>query len=84
MCKYVRLNLFFFWNSYFKQYPFSSWGTYWGDKGFFKIKRGSDECYVDSNAVAGLPDMKTIQQKIARQKVIQEQNSKKKNKWSKI
>uniref|UniRef100_A0A5S6QTM7 Fibrinogen C-terminal domain-containing protein n=1 Tax=Trichuris muris TaxID=70415 RepID=A0A5S6QTM7_TRIMR len=32
----------------------NSWNTEWGDKGFFKILRGSDECGIESEAVAGL------------------------------
>lgn len=32
----------------------NSWNTEWGDKGFFKIKRGNDECGVESQIVAGL------------------------------
>uniref|UniRef100_A0A672IJ25 Cathepsin B n=1 Tax=Salarias fasciatus TaxID=181472 RepID=A0A672IJ25_SALFA len=33
----------------------NSWNTDWGDKGFFKIKRGSDECGIESEVVAGTP-----------------------------
>uniref|UniRef100_A0A3Q1CJG0 Cathepsin B n=1 Tax=Amphiprion ocellaris TaxID=80972 RepID=A0A3Q1CJG0_AMPOC len=33
----------------------NSWNTDWGDKGFFKIKRGSDECGIESEMVAGTP-----------------------------
>uniref|UniRef100_G3MRN3 Peptidase C1A papain C-terminal domain-containing protein n=1 Tax=Amblyomma maculatum TaxID=34609 RepID=G3MRN3_AMBMU len=33
----------------------NSWNTEWGDKGFFKILRGSDECGIESDIVAGLP-----------------------------
>ena len=25
------------------------------EKGFFRIRRGTDECYIESNAIAGLP-----------------------------
>ncbi|KRX63352.1 Cathepsin B-like cysteine proteinase 6, partial [Trichinella sp. T9] len=32
----------------------NSWNTEWGDKGFFKIYRGRDECGIESEAVAGL------------------------------
>lgn len=28
----------------------------WGDKGYFRIKRGTDEAGVESNVMAGLPD----------------------------
>lgn len=33
----------------------NSWNTDWGDKGFFKIKRGKDECGIESEVVAGIP-----------------------------
>ncbi|XP_053204871.1 cathepsin B-like [Panonychus citri] len=33
----------------------NSWGTYWGDKGFFKIKRGENECEIENEGIAGLP-----------------------------
>jgi len=32
----------------------NSWNEDWGDKGLFKILRGSDECGIDSGMVAGL------------------------------
>eukprot|EP00003_Mantamonas_plastica_P005922 TRINITY_DN1482_c0_g1_i1.p1 TRINITY_DN1482_c0_g1~~TRINITY_DN1482_c0_g1_i1.p1 ORF type:complete len:300 (+),score=93.33 TRINITY_DN1482_c0_g1_i1:179-1078(+) len=32
----------------------NSWTTNWGDKGFFKILRGSDECGIERDVVAGL------------------------------
>ncbi|GBN16180.1 Cathepsin B [Araneus ventricosus] len=33
----------------------NSWNPDWGDKGYFKILRGSDECGIESSIVAGLP-----------------------------
>ncbi|EFC49832.1 cathepsin C [Naegleria gruberi] len=33
----------------------NSWSTTWGDNGYFKILRGSDECGVESDAEAGIP-----------------------------
>ncbi|XP_057678185.1 cathepsin Bb [Corythoichthys intestinalis] len=33
----------------------NSWNSDWGDNGFFKIKRGSDECGIESEVVAGIP-----------------------------
>ncbi|XP_056150064.1 cathepsin B-like [Lampris incognitus] len=33
----------------------NSWNTDWGDNGFFKIKRGSNECDIESEVVAGMP-----------------------------
>jgi len=33
----------------------NSWNSDWGDKGFFKILRGSNECGIEGEIVAGLP-----------------------------
>jgi len=33
----------------------NSWNPRWGDKGFFKILRGSDHCGIESGVVAGIP-----------------------------
>ncbi|KAG5837097.1 dipeptidyl peptidase 1 [Anguilla anguilla] len=33
----------------------NSWGTGWGEDGFFRIRRGSDECSIESIAVAAMP-----------------------------
>ncbi|KAM8832453.1 cathepsin Bb [Spinachia spinachia] len=33
----------------------NSWNSDWGDKGFFKIKRGNDECGIESEVVTGIP-----------------------------
>jgi cathepsin C len=30
----------------------NSWGTQWGSDGFFKIRRGTDECHIESAGVA--------------------------------
>lgn len=35
----------------------NSWNTDWGDKGFFKILRGGDECGIESGVLAGLPKL---------------------------
>jgi cathepsin B len=32
----------------------NSWNTSWGDKGFFKILKGSDECGIEDDVVAGM------------------------------
>ncbi|XP_064460529.1 cathepsin B-like [Ornithodoros turicata] len=33
----------------------NSWNTDWGDKGYFKILRGSDECGIEDSVYAGIP-----------------------------
>lgn len=33
----------------------NSWNTDWGNNGFFKILRGSDECGIENQVNAGLP-----------------------------
>uniref|UniRef100_A0A6J0SI00 Dipeptidyl peptidase 1 n=1 Tax=Pogona vitticeps TaxID=103695 RepID=A0A6J0SI00_9SAUR len=33
----------------------NSWGTSWGEQGYFRIRRGTDECAIESIAVASMP-----------------------------
>ncbi|XP_073778907.1 dipeptidyl peptidase 1 isoform X1 [Danio rerio] len=33
----------------------NSWGSGWGENGFFRIRRGTDECAIESIAVAATP-----------------------------
>ncbi|XP_069106851.1 cathepsin B-like [Argopecten irradians] len=33
----------------------NSWNSDWGENGFFKIKRGTDECGIESQITAGIP-----------------------------
>ncbi|KAI0226103.1 Cathepsin B [Lamellibrachia satsuma] len=35
----------------------NSWNSDWGDKGFFKILRGSNECGIEDQVIAGLPKL---------------------------
>jgi len=34
----------------------NSWGTDWGDDGYFKILRGVNECEIEENVITGVPD----------------------------
>lgn len=33
----------------------NSWGEQWGDKGLFKIRRGTNECGIEDSSTAGVP-----------------------------
>jgi len=35
----------------------NSWTTTWGDSGFFMILRGVNECGIESDCIAGVPDL---------------------------
>nr|XP_023025360.1 cathepsin B-like [Leptinotarsa decemlineata] len=35
----------------------NSWSGDWGDKGYFKILRGTNECHIENGIVAGLPKL---------------------------
>lgn len=35
----------------------NSWGARWGEDGFFRIRRGTDECAIESMAEAAVPDI---------------------------
>jgi cathepsin B len=34
----------------------NSWGTTWGDGGYFKIRRGTNECDIEANVIVGFLD----------------------------
>ena len=36
----------------------NSWNPFWGESGFFRIKRGVDECGIEDNVMANSPDSK--------------------------
>lgn len=33
----------------------NSWNTDWGDHGYFKIKRGNNECGIEDEISSGIP-----------------------------
>jgi len=33
----------------------NSWGTSWGESGYFQIEQG--QCGIDTDAIAGIPDL---------------------------
>ncbi|KMZ74768.1 Cathepsin B [Zostera marina] len=38
----------------------NQWNRDWGDNGYFKILRATDECGIEENAIAGLPSFKNL------------------------
>jgi cathepsin B len=34
----------------------NSWGSSWGREGYFYMRRGTDECQIESNVLGGVPD----------------------------
>lgn len=36
----------------------NSWNEDWGNKGFFRIRRGNNECGIEGQIVAGIPEIK--------------------------
>ena len=34
----------------------NSWGEDWGDKGYFKMVRGTNNCKIEENIISGTPD----------------------------
>ncbi|PKA63048.1 Fruit bromelain [Apostasia shenzhenica] len=38
----------------------NQWNRGWGDDGYFKISRGTNECGVEEDVVAGLPSLKNL------------------------
>lgn len=38
----------------------NQWNRSWGDEGYFKIQRGTNECGIEEDVVAGLPSSKNL------------------------
>ncbi|KAK3194458.1 hypothetical protein Dsin_025768 [Dipteronia sinensis] len=43
----------------------NQWNKGWGDDGYFKIKRGTNECGIEKEAVAGMPSTKNLVREVA-------------------
>jgi len=35
----------------------NSWGPAWGDRGYFRIRRGTNECQIEENVIVGFPNL---------------------------
>ena len=44
----------------------NSWNEDWGDKGYFKIRRGNNECGIEGQGVAGMVSMKSQEREMLR------------------
>lgn len=38
----------------------NQWGVGWGDRGYFRIRRGTNEAGIEATAIAGLPDLNAV------------------------
>ncbi|OWM79705.1 cathepsin B-like protease 2 [Punica granatum] len=43
----------------------NQWNRSWGEDGYFKIRRGTNECGIEEDAVAGLPSTKNLVREFA-------------------
>lgn len=43
----------------------NQWNRSWGDDGYFKIRKGTNECGIESDPIAGLPSTKNIIKEVA-------------------
>ncbi|KAG6786963.1 hypothetical protein POTOM_008584 [Populus tomentosa] len=44
----------------------NQWNRGWGDDGYFKIKRGTNECGIEEDVVAGLPSTRNLVREVAK------------------
>jgi cathepsin X len=42
----------------------NSWGTYWGEQGFFRIEMGENSLGIETDCTAGIPSFKQGEQEI--------------------
>ena len=43
----------------------NSWGTFWGENGFFKLPRGSNSMQIESNCAMALVDVRELDDRLA-------------------
>lgn len=43
----------------------NQWNRSWGDDGYFKIRRGTNECGIEEDVVAGLPSKRNVIKEVA-------------------
>ncbi|XP_024025693.1 cathepsin B-like protease 2 [Morus notabilis] len=43
----------------------NQWNRSWGDDGYFKIRRGTNECGIEKDAVAGMPSKRNLVREVA-------------------
>ncbi|CAN1309587.1 Cathepsin B-like protease 3 [Linum perenne] len=54
---FISLKFFFF---FFLQLLANQWNKSWGEDGYFRIRRGTNECGIEEEVVAGLPSTKNL------------------------
>ncbi len=42
----------------------NSWGTYWGDFGFFKMLMGKDNLAIETDCTAGIPSFTKVSKSV--------------------
>lgn len=47
----------------------NSWGTYWGERGWFKVLRGANHGFIESDCAWGVPDAAALEENMAKELV---------------
>jgi len=47
----------------------NSWGTYWGERGWFKIYRGSNHLFIEEDCAWAVPDTHELERSLSKHKV---------------